>query len=312
MNEGNHAHFELIPELEALSRVNIPKEVANFSQIETIISDQNSFRLEFFQVFHKIEPRMKHITDYLIKIISQPQLGSMKKGDSFSFNNKVEDFLTSKVTKIREMEGLYSKMKDFIAYENASLTPLPEHVKDYLETYNSIYEAIMHEVHPIINMTSKMLATGGVPGTRDVSHEQEKEQDISHQSHASSYKSGASAQPLREITSSNAQGSRRGSKGMIRSNSKKELQLGETIQLNVEKVLKNNPVAVNHQSPEKERMLFRGKQNVFTPTKPEENIPPHILSLASGEKERKSVQRLSFNENTPEDFSSKNLHWARY
>jgi len=307
MNEGNHAHFELIPELEALSRVNIPKEVANFSQIETIISDQNSFRLEFFQVFHKIEPRMKHISDYLIKIISQPQLGSMKKGDSFSFNNKVEDFLTSKVTKIREMEGLYSKMKDFIAYENASLTPLPEHVKDYLETYNSIYEAIMHEVHPIINMTSNLLATGAAPGTRDVSHELEKEQDISH---ASSYKSGASGHALREITSSNMPASRRGSKGVIRSNSKKELQLGESLQLNVEKVLKNNPVAVNHQSPEKERMLFRGKQNVFTPTKPEENIPPH--AQASGEKERKSVQRLSFNENTPEDFSSKILHSARY
>jgi len=251
---------------------------------------------------------MKHVTDYLIKAISQPPPLPIKKGDSFSFNNKAEDFLTAKVTKIREVEGLYSKLKDVIAYENASLTPLPEHVKDYLHTYNQMYEAIMHEVHPIINMTSNLLASGAGVTVTNLSHsheQEEKEQDISH---ASSYKSAG--QPLREITSSNVPASRRGSKGMIKSNSKKELQLGETSQLNLEKVFKN---VVAKQSPEKEKMLFRGKPNMFTPTKPEENIPPAQMSAQSEiDKERKFGQRLSFNENTPEDFSNKILHSARY
>ena len=324
INEGNFAHFELIPELEALSRVNIPNLVSSFNQIETVISDQNSFRLEFFQVFHKIEPRMKHITEYLLKAISQPPI--VKKGgggDSFSFNNKAEDFLTSKVVKIREVEGLYCKLKDVIAYENASLTPLPEHVKDYLQTYNNIYDAIMHEVHPIINLTSNLLASGAQ--VQNVSQEQEKEQDRSHQSlqshqsHHSRASSYQSAQPLREITSANVPGSRKESKGFIRSNSKKDLKLGETSQLNIEKVFKNSAVVIKPQSPEKERILFKGggnKVNMFTPTKPEENIPPAQLvqseKMMSAEKERRSIQRLSVNENTPEDFSTKILHSARY
>jgi hypothetical protein len=88
--------------------------------------------------------------------------------------------------------------------------------------------------------------------------------------------------------------------------------------LNIEKVFKNSAVVIKPQSPEKERILFKGgpKANMFTPTKPEENIPPAQIvqseKMMSAEKERKSIQRLSFNENTPEDFSSKILHSARY
>jgi len=261
-DHGNDGLSELYPEIEALLRVQVPEPVENFNQIETIIQDANSFRLEYFNLFAKIEPKLQLLVESLIKNMKQT---GQRKTDSFSFAVKAEDYLTSKVEKIREVEDLYEKLKEIIKKNNNSLTPLPEHVQGYLQTYNNICEAIMNEVKPILNFTSNILTENST------NHE-------INQSHPSLYKG---IQALSEVKPSNIPTSNRTSAHKLPTSAKKDIQnlsLSSANQFSVDLTNRRLKFSEN-KSPQKEKQLFRSKPSSFTPLKPEEMR--HLTSVQS-------------------------------
>jgi len=285
---------EALPEIEAFSRVQVPDPVDNFNQIETVIQDANSFRLEYFKLFAKVEPKMNILVENLIKNM---KFANQRKTDSFSFAVKAEDYLTSKVEKIREVEDLYEKLKDIILKNSNSLGSLPEHVQGYLQTYSNICEAIMNEVKPILNFTSNVL-------TENSTHHE------INQSHPSLYKG---IQALSEVKPSNIPVSNRTSSHKLPTSAKKDIQnlnLNSTNQFSVDLTNRRLKFSAN-KSPQREKQLFRSKPSSFTPSKQEEI--GHLTSVQSeyvGKENEGATQKLSFGD--LEESNNQRMRTSRY